>query len=99
MDGADCYGFVRIVIMQELGIELPSLDYDEQFPVAVYKRFKPLLNAEEMAIAFMSGGPFHDAHVGIYHEGYIINMTNHGVCSYPLGRVRKYISGFYAPLN
>lgn len=98
-DGADCYGFVRIVIREELGIDLPLLAGKGIADESVYRLFKPLVNPEEMAIAFMQGGPFHEAHVGIFTGWHILNMTENGVCTYPYRRVFRYIKGFYAPLN
>lgn len=96
-DGADCYGFIRIVLLEEKGLNLPLLDGKDEVDSEVASFFTPSSTPEDFSVVFLSGGPFHQAHSGIYYQGAIFHMTNYGVSTISLKRAERYIKGFYNP--
>ena len=86
--GLDCYGLVRLVLMEQYGFDLPVLngDYTNALNIAETKRLfcenVPLLcgvridRPEEKVVALLRmGGPL--CHVGLYAgDGYIIHARH-----------------------
>lgn len=96
-DGADCYGFARILLMNEKGITLPFLDGKTQAEDKDFIPYEGLEAPEDLALVFLQGGPFGRAHVGVYIDGTILHMTEKGVCCQEWKRIRRYVKGIYRP--
>jgi lipoprotein Spr len=108
IDGCDCYGLVRLVYKNELGIELPNFldigyentqksfgkSIDLCKPVLDLKKVKEPMSYD-IGLFYIRGIP---SHIGIYIDGGILHSTDKlGSVYVPLSRfIRRYrIEGWY----
>ena len=96
-DGADCYGFVRLVLERETGFTAPLLDGAEAPEESFFDLYERLDEPEELAVVFLRGGPFREAHVGIYTGGALLHMTEKGVCCQKWKWFRGFDKEIYRP--
>ena len=96
-DGADCYGFVRLVIEQETGFIMPILDGKTMPDDDDFLLYEKQESPEELSLVFLSGGPFKEAHVGIFTHGTLLNMTCYGPVCMPWRKVKRFVKGIYKP--
>ena len=96
-DGADCYGFARIIIHEETGFEMPILSCRSSAAECDFRMYEKLDHPEDLSLAFLSGGPFGSAHVAVYADGLIIHMSESGPCCQNASRLRRFIRGYYRP--
>lgn len=101
LSGCDCYGLVRLILMNERGIELPSFDTVcniEDFE-RVKKMFKQVDKPQDFDLVNLKARPPFFAHIGLYYKGSVIQAYMTGVALQPLRRVERMVKGFYRPEN
>lgn len=96
-DGADCYGFARLVMKEETGFEMPILDGRSYVHDSDFNLYDEIDLPENPSLVLLSGGPFGKAHVGIHYNGMIIQMSRNGVSCRNWNIFRKYVRGIYIP--
>ena len=96
-DGADCYGFARLIIEKETGFTMPALDGIESARPSDFEPYERLDGPEELSLVFLSGGPFGCAHIAVYTNGALLHMTEMGPCCQDWKRLRRFVRGIYRP--
>lgn len=94
--GCDCWGFARLVLLEEKGVELPLFQgvcSTEEFEN--YKSiFRRMDNPDDYCLVHMRPiGSF--AHVGIYYQGYVLHIIQRGVVMQQVNRIPHLIKGYY----
>ena len=107
--GCDCWGLVRMILAEQFGVELPSVDgYSEVNPGATKRLVSETLAAIETTvvdapepgdIVLMRLGPHPSAHVGVVVAPGLMVHTDRGINS-TLARldaplIRNRIEGYY----
>nr|DAQ91105.1 MAG TPA: NlpC/P60 family [Bacteriophage sp.] len=93
--GCDCWGFVRLIIGREKGVELPSYDGVDETDVAGIERCYERLSApRDWCLVLMEQRRGH-AHVGVFLDGCILHMTQCGASLVPFSRLRCEVKGYY----
>ena len=96
-DGADCYGFARIIIERETGFIMPLLDGRTEARTSDFSLYERLDEPEELSLVFLQGGPFRKAHVAVYTDGALLHMSEKGPCCQDARRLKRFIKGVYKP--
>ena len=96
-DGADCYGFARLVMERETGFTMPLLDGRTEARPTDFSLYERLDEPEELSLVFLQGGPFRNAHVAVYTDGALLHMSENGPCCQDARRLRRFIRGIYRP--
>lgn len=96
-DGADCYGFARLIIMRETGFEMPLLDGRTAAESSDFNLYDELSEPEELSLVFLHGGPFKEAHVAVYTRGNLLHMSKSGPCCQDWERFGRYAKAIYRP--
>lgn len=94
-DGADCYGFARIVMEREAGISMPPLDGRTEPKPDDFLLYESIPEPEDPCLVLLQGGPFGAAHVAVYADGMILHMSEMGPCCHSWKRIRRYAKGLY----
>ena len=96
--GADCYGFVRVVLQKELGIELPAFSYvrDQSSVDEAIEGFQEATHPQNYDIVYMKGFNY-PLHVGIWLDGGILHMTAAGASYQKASILMKRIMAYYRP--
>lgn len=96
--GADCYGLVRVIIQNELGLELPAFSYvrDQASLDDAIEGFQEVPSPEDFDIVYMKGFNY-PLHVGVWFNGGIIHMTAAGVSFQRAQTMKKRILAYYRP--
>lgn len=96
--GADCYGFVRVILQNELGIELPEFSYvqDQTSLDEAIEGFQEVDSPRDYDIVYMKGFNYL-LHVGIWFRGGIIHMTGAGASYQRALVMKKRILAYYRP--
>lgn len=96
-DGCDCWGFVRLVLLEEGKAELPLFrgvctnSEFMQFKESFHRIDKP---ADFCLVQLRPIGSF--AHIGLYWQGNILHMTRSGVAMQSADRIPNLIKGYYS---
>ena len=98
-DGADCYGFARLIMEKETGFIMPPLDGKTAASDEDFSLYEKIERPEELSLVFLQGGPFGDAHIAVYTEGALLHMSENGPCCQDWRRLRRYIRAIYRPRN
>lgn len=93
--GCDCYGFVRLILKEEKGIELPFFDYRQDAENVDKSQFKQVFKPGNFDVVLLSGGPFSEAHVGLFFDNKIVHMSYSGACSISFFKTSKYVVAIY----
>ena len=96
-DGADCYGFARLVMEKEYGLEMPLLDGKREATASDFCLYEQIEEPEEPSLVFLQGGPFGKAHVAVYTDGALLHMSENGPCCQDIRRLKRFIKGIYRP--
>lgn len=96
-DGADCYGFARLVMERETGFVMPLLDGRKEAENDDFRLYEEIDEPEELSLVFLHGGPFGPAHIAVYTEGTLLHMSRNGVACQDWKRFRKYAKAIYKP--
>lgn len=97
MNGADCYGFARIIMEKEAGFQMPILDGRTAAEAEDFSLYEEIPEPEELSLVFLHGGPFGAAHIAVYTEGTLLHMSEKGPCSQDWKRFRRYAKAIYRP--
>ncbi|MDD7202442.1 MAG: NlpC/P60 family protein [Sphaerochaetaceae bacterium] len=97
MEGCDCWGFTRLVVGEEQGVDLPAWQDSRTLTEIERARFREIPRPEEGCIVLMRhmGG---DIHTGVWTCGMILHMTDRGPACQPEGRLKPFVEGYYVPL-
>ncbi len=98
-DGCDCWGLVRLILLEERGIALPlfsDVRSTEDF-VRMRGMFRRIDRPCDWCMVDMRSRGRFPAHVGLYLDGSVIQAYETGVAVQPLGRVMPMVRGFYRP--
>lgn len=98
-DGADCYGFARLIMEKETGFIMPPLDGKTAASDEDFSLYEKIERPEELSLVFLQGGPFGDAHIAVYTEEALLHMSENGPCCQDWRRLRRYIRAIYRPRN
>lgn len=98
-DGADCWGFARLVLRQEAGVELPDfLDVTDAAGLeSSVRRFREVTVLRDYDLVLMYSPSRWLTHVGVYCDGGVLHMSSQGVSYVPLSRLRTRVIGIYRP--
>lgn len=96
-DGADCYGFARIIMERETGFRMPLLDGRTAAEEQDFRLYERIEEPEDPSLVFLQGGPFGKAHVAVYTAGALLHMTENGPCCQDWKRFRRYAKAIYRP--
>ncbi len=97
VDGADCYGFVRIVL-QEAGIVLPAYDFkgcggELEAGIEAFRAVE-VENPENFNLVYLVTYK-NQEHIGVYLDGSVWHMTPAGVLSKKWKRIKGQVKGVY----
>lgn len=94
--GCDCWGFVRLVLMEERDITLPSYDGTDEVEGMRYAAdFVEIASPMDWCLVKMEERKGH-LHVGLYLEGFILHMTQKGVVMQREQKLYNSIKGYYS---
>ncbi len=96
-DGADCYGFARLIIERETGFRMPLLDGRTAAEPDDFNLYEEIPEPEELSLVLLRGGPFREAHIAVYTEGTLLHMNENGPCCQDWRRFRRFTKAIYMP--
>ncbi|WP_319758163.1 NlpC/P60 family protein [uncultured Sphaerochaeta sp.] len=96
--GSDCYGLVRVILQNELKIELPAFSYvrDQASLDDAIEGFREVDSPQDYDIVYMKGFNYL-LHVGVWFKGGIIHMTASGASYQKASVLKKRILAYYRP--
>lgn len=96
-DGADCWGFARLVLQRETGAELPDfLDVEDLAGLEVaLRRFREIPAPQDYDLVLMYSPSRWLTHVGVYYRGGVLHMSRQGAGYVPVDRLGTRIIGVY----
>lgn len=95
--GCDCWGFTRLILKEERGVDLPAWQGSRTLTEMERSRFREISGPEPYCIVLMAhlGNTIH---TGVWVDGTILHMTNLGPACQPAVRLERFIVGYYVPL-
>jgi hypothetical protein len=97
-DGADCWGFVRIVVKDGTGKDLPSYECTSDVSDLDLHPFLQITVPEDWCVVLMHGTGGAPVHSGVWLDGNVLHMTTGGPGCVPWRRVARLATGLYRPL-
>lgn len=96
-DGADCWGFARLVLRQELGLELPDfLNVKDTTDLEdALRGFREVAIPRDFDLVLMRSPSRWLTHIGVFYGGGVLHMTIQGASFVPVDRIGTRIIGFY----
>ncbi len=97
VDGADCYGFVRLV-MADAGIKLPAYEFhgcggEKKIAMELIEG-EELERPEDYSLIYLNNGG-RGEHIGVYLSGAVWHMTRDGAVSVAWKRIKERVNGIY----